>query len=87
MSIEHAPRQFLRRKQAAAYLKETYGFGAERTLAKLATLGGGPEMIYAGRVPLYTIPNLDVWALSRMSGPVRSTSKKRKLPQAQDEAA
>ena len=83
MSPEQAPRQFLRRKQAAAYLTETYGFGAVRTLNKLATIGGGPEMIYAGRVPLYTIASLDAWARSRMSGPVRSTSEKRQMAQSQ----
>jgi hypothetical protein len=87
MSLEHAPRQFLRRKQAAEYLTKIYGFGAVRTLNKFATIGGGPEMIYAGRVPLYTLASLDAWALSRMSGPVRSTSEKRKLAQAQHEAA
>ena len=77
MSLEHAPRQFLRRKQAAKYLKETYGFGAERTLAKLATIGGGPEMVYAGRIPLYWLEGLDAYALAKLTGPVRSTSERR----------
>lgn len=77
MAIEHAPRHFLRRKQAAEYLKATYGFGAVATLAKLACIGGGPEMQYANDIPLYTQAALDKWALSRMSAPVRSTSEKR----------
>jgi hypothetical protein len=35
--------KFLRRKQAREYLQAKYGFGAEKTLAKLAVTGGGPE--------------------------------------------
>ncbi|MGH6794826.1 MAG: hypothetical protein ACREDH_06435 [Methylocella sp.] len=39
--MQHA--QFLRRKQASEYLKAKYGFGSERTLAKLACLGAAPS--------------------------------------------
>ena len=78
MSLEHVPRKFLRRKAAAAYLKENYGFGATATLAKLASVGGGPEMTYAGPIPLYTPNGLDTWAESRLSAPVRSTSERRR---------
>ncbi len=35
------PAQYLRRKQAGEYLKGKYGFGSEKTLAKLACVGGG----------------------------------------------
>ena len=77
MSLEHAPCKFLRRNQAAEYLKERYGQGSPRTLAKLASIGGGPEMVYAGRIPLYTPDALDAYALSKLSGPVRSTSERR----------
>ena len=39
----------------ADYLKDRYGHGSEKTLAKLACLGGGPEFHKAGeRVVLYT---------------------------------
>ena len=72
------PTQYLRRKQAGAYLKNKYGFGAEKTLAKLAVVGGGPEIFYAGtRTPLYTEEKLDAWAQSKISKPVRSTSEHR----------
>jgi hypothetical protein len=74
MSLEHAPRKFLRRKHAAEYLKERYGFGATRTLAKLATIGGGPVFRKAGTIVLYEPADLDAWALSRLSAPLRSTS-------------
>ena len=69
--------RYLRRKQAAAYLLENYGFGSAKTLAKLATLGGGPEIFYAGRLPLYVQEKLDDWALAKISPPVRSTSEKK----------
>jgi hypothetical protein len=69
--------RFLRRKDAAQYLKTKYGHGSPRTLAKLACLGGGPEMVYVGRHPLYTEQALDAWALSKMSVPVRTTSAPR----------
>lgn len=72
------PTQYLRRKQAGEYLKSRYGFGSAKTLAKLAVVGGGPEIFYAGaRTPLYVEEKLDAWARSRISRPVRSTSERR----------
>jgi hypothetical protein len=67
---------FMRRKEAGAYLKENFGFGSPATLAKLATLGGGPPMVYAGKIPLYTQEALTEWALSKLAKPVRSTSER-----------
>jgi len=40
---------FLRRRDAAEYLVKTYGFGAERTLAKGVVTGDTPEFHKAGR--------------------------------------
>lgn len=71
------PVQYLRRKKAAEFLKRKYGHGSARTLAKLASLGGGPEMVYSGRIPLYSEAALDAWAMSKLSEPVRSTSERR----------
>jgi hypothetical protein len=65
----------LRRAAAAEYLKDKYGFGSARTLAKEACVGDGPEMVYFGRMPTYTTQSLDAYARSKMSGPVRSTSE------------
>jgi hypothetical protein len=70
------PAQYLRRKQAGAYLKDKYGFGSEKTLAKLASIGGGPEIFYAGRLPLYVPEKLDAWAQGKIAAPVRSTSER-----------
>jgi hypothetical protein len=67
----------LRRKQASAYLLEKHGIPrAPGTLAKLATIGGGPPFSHVGKIPLYDPNDLDEWALSVLSGPVRSTSER-----------
>lgn len=66
--------QFLRRKQAGEYLKGRYGFGSEKTLAKLACVGGGPEFRKAGTAALYEPTKLDEWALAKIGAPQASTS-------------
>lgn len=69
------PPTFLRRQPAGEYLRETYGFGSHRTLAKLASVGGGPPFRKAGpRIVLYERTELDEWALSRVSAPIRHTA-------------
>jgi hypothetical protein len=69
--------QYFRRKEAGVYLKDKYGFGAAKTLAKLASVSSdGPVMVYAGNIPLYSKESLDSWALSKLSDPVRSTSER-----------
>jgi hypothetical protein len=60
---------FLRRKQAGEYLKTKYGFGSEKTLAKLACVGGGPQFRKAGTATLYEPSALDTWALSKIGAP------------------
>jgi hypothetical protein len=67
--------QYLRRKDAGEYLKQTYGHSSERSLAKLATLGGGPTYRKVGRIVVYLREDLDAWALAKISGPVSSTSE------------
>jgi hypothetical protein len=69
-------RKLLRRKAASHYLCETHGLDrAPSTLAKLAVIGGGPIFRRAGRVPLYSPEDLDAWAESLLSPPMRSTSE------------
>jgi hypothetical protein len=68
----------LRRSEASAYLQDRHGI--TRTLAtlnKLASIGGGPEMQYDGRIPLYTPEALDAYAAHCLSEPVRSTSERK----------
>jgi len=66
--------QYLRRKEASLYLLQRYGHGSYRTLAKLATVGGGPLFRRFGRIVVYTPADLDKWAMSRLTGPMTSTS-------------
>ena len=69
-------RKLLRRKAASDYLRETHGLErAPSTLAKLAVIGGGPVFRRAGRIPLYSPEDLDCWAASLLSAPMRSTSE------------
>ncbi|MCI0601188.1 MAG: helix-turn-helix domain-containing protein [Beijerinckiaceae bacterium] len=65
---------FLRRKPAAEFLKQNFGFGTASTLAKLAVSGDGPPFRKRGRIPLYRAADLEAWALSQLSSPMRSTS-------------
>ena len=68
--------KLLRRKAASDYLRETHGLErAPSTLAKLAVIGGGPIFRRAGRIPLYSPDDLDCWAESLLSAPMRSTSE------------
>ena len=65
----------LRRSEVPAYLMEKHGIPiAVATLNKLASIGGGPAMQYAGRIPLYRPEDLDAWAEQRLSAPVASTA-------------
>jgi hypothetical protein len=65
-----------RRRAAAEYLREQRGIPcSEKTLAKLACIGGGPAYRLFGRIPLYSIADLDAYAEAKLSKPVRSTSE------------
>jgi hypothetical protein len=68
------PARYWRRKKAGEYLKSTYGFGSERSLAKLACVGGGPPFCKVGPMVLYEPHELDTWAQSKIGEPRRSTS-------------
>lgn len=68
----------IRRADVPAYLAEKHGIDVKAsTLAKWATVGGGPSMQYSGRIPLYSLKDLDAWADARLSKTVRSTSEER----------
>ncbi len=79
MSIEHSPAKGrrLRRTEASAYLKDTWGIDvAPKTLAKLACIGGGPVMEYVGRLPTYPLDGLDDYARAKIGPRVASTSQR-----------
>jgi hypothetical protein len=66
---------FMHRREAANYLKERHGFGAERTLAKGVVTGDTPEHRKCGRLVLYTVDALDEWALSKIGPAVRLSAE------------
>ena len=64
----------LTRREASDYLTERGYRVAPTTLAKYATVGGGPAFESFGRKPLYTEATLQDWIARRTTGPRRSTS-------------
>jgi hypothetical protein len=67
---------YLRRRAAAEYLRQHWGLPcSEKTLAKLACVGGGPSYRRFGRIPLYAVIDLDEFAQGKLGKPVRSTSE------------
>lgn len=65
----------LRRKEASAFLRETWGIQrSPNTLAKLAVIGGGPRFQHANRIPLYPVDELNRWAEGLLSPLKSSTS-------------
>ena len=65
---------FFNRREASDYLLKRYGLRAKpTTLAKYATIGGGPPFRRAGRFPVYDTDDLDAWAQRRVSPRVSST--------------
>lgn len=72
--IGSSPRRFTR-MQASDFLTELGFKVAEATLAKYATVGGGPKFMKFGRRVLYSEDALLVWANGKLSGPAGSTSE------------
>ena len=68
-------RRFLRRDEAAKYLRNVYGLRmSESTLAKLAVYGNGPRFYKPSRrLVLYAIEELDAYAQRRL-GRLRSST-------------
>jgi hypothetical protein len=66
----------LRRWEASQYLMIAHGLTiAPATLAKWASVGGGPAFHKCNRSPLYPRDSLDQWAAERLGKLVRSTSE------------
>lgn len=65
----------LRRCEASTYLEQRHGLTvAVATLAKFATVGGGPAFNKFGRFPLYEPAQLDAWAKEKLGRSRTSTS-------------
>jgi len=65
--------RYLSRKEASAYLQAKGLPCAPATLAKLATIGGGPNFRKWGRKVTYSPADLDAWISKRLSDPKSST--------------
>jgi len=65
------------RRDAARFLTERGYPTAQRTLEKLACLGGGPTYRLYGRRALYAPADLVAWAEARTSTPRSNTSEAR----------
>jgi hypothetical protein len=67
--------KFLNRQRAAEYIEATWGLPCSpRTLAKLASVGGGPMFHKALGVAVYEPQSLDIWAQSKISSPLARAS-------------
>ncbi len=72
---------YLRRDDAARYIRETWGIPCSRAwMAKLSVVGGGPVYRLAGRFPIYAPADLDAWAKERIGAPQTSSSDAARLP-------
>jgi hypothetical protein len=67
-------REYLKRPEAANYLRERGLPITKATLQKLATVGGGPEYELFGIYALYKTASLDAWAAAKLRAPKHSTS-------------
>ena len=73
-----APRfrkQRLNPPEAVEYLLEAHGVSvASATLAKLRSVGGGPQFQKFGRAVLYPRAALDAWAIAKLGKPLCNTA-------------
>jgi hypothetical protein len=74
------PSRYLNREEAARYLTDQRGAPtAAATLAKLASIGGGPPYRRVGRLALYTLEDLDRW-LDEAHAPMASATRAAAAP-------
>ena len=67
--------RLLSRKEASSYLQETWGIiRSPKTIAKYASLGGGPPFRKDTHRCLYEPADLDDWAQSLLTPKLKSTS-------------
>lgn len=71
---------YLDRKAASDYIRSQGFRCAPATLAKMATVGGGPVFRKFSRSVVYTRDELDEWILSRLSPPKANTADRENKP-------
>ncbi len=75
MAVRLLDKPRLRRGEASTYLEQRHGLTvAVTTLAKYATVGGGPAFNLFGRFPMYEPATLDAWAVAKLGRARTSTS-------------
>jgi hypothetical protein len=68
--------RYLTRPEAAAFLMERFRHGSAKTLARLATTGGGPKFRKSGgRLVLYAESDLIAWGESKLGKLQSSTAQ------------
>jgi hypothetical protein len=75
MTIPSNPDALLRRKQTADALTEAGYPTSEKTLATMASRGGGPPYSRYGRYPIHRWGDALSWAQARLRPARRSTSE------------
>ena len=74
--MDHPQKRWLSRPEASDYLLNEHGIRRRpTTLAKDVVSGTGPRYRKLGRGVVYDVADLDDFAESRLSEPVRSTSE------------
>ncbi len=76
MSVPSESEPLLSRKEAAEVLRAVGYRVAPATLAKLASVGGGPPFRKFGGAPVYGRRDLLAWANGRLTAPRRSTAER-----------
>jgi hypothetical protein len=72
----HLRKPRLRRDLASEYLEFVFGIiVAKATLAKYASIGGGPAFQRVNRTPLYPREALDAWAIEKLGPLISNTSE------------
>lgn len=66
---------FKRRREASAYINQRGFPCSHNTLAKLASVGGGPVYQKFGKVAVYTEENLDRYIAEKLSAPRASATR------------
>ena len=79
--------RFITPKAAAELLRDQFGHGSHKTLAKLRSVGGGPKFHRVGRHIYYNPEEVLRWARSKLGPALSSTSDKCPTPERQNGAA
>jgi hypothetical protein len=75
VTVPDDPEALLRRDATAAALTEAGFHTSPKTLASLATRGGGPKFRKFGKYPVYRWGDALQWARAKLSPPVSSTAE------------